>query len=240
MKTDDMNPSVALGERVIPYTLYRTDRKHLKIVVSPDLSVSVYAPVKAKESLIAKLVQKKAAWIARKLDLVETFHPLPSPKKYVSGETFVYLGRQYRLKVEQGKNRSAKLRGRYLLVQVKDIESHKESRQITDSWYRNHAKEIFNRYLQKNLAVGERHGIPKPILSIRKMKTRWGSCSSAGRITLNTELVKMPVHCIEYVIMHELCHMLHYNHGSKFYSLLTRCQPDWKARKEVLDRIRLN
>ena len=237
MKTDDVNPSVALGERVIPYTLHRAYRKRLKIVVSHDMSVDVYAPVKAKKRLITELVQKKAAWIARKLDLVETFHPLPSPKNYVSGETFVYLGRQYRLKVEQGKNRSAKLRGRYLLVQVKDIESREEARQTTDFWYRTRAKDIFNRYMRKNMEIAGRHGIPKPIVSIRKMKTRWGSCSSSGRITLNTELVKVPVHCIEYVIMHELCHMLHHNHGSKFYSLLTRCQPDWKARKEALDRI---
>ncbi len=239
MRIDNQNPSVALGGRVIPYSLHRTVRKRIKIVISPDMSVNVYAPVKAKGTLIAELVQKKAAWIARKLDLVETFHPLPSPKNYISGETFVYLGRQYRLKVEKGERRSAKLRGRYLIVKVKDIESCEEAKQLTDSWYRARAKAIFNRYLEKNMEVAGRHGILEPILSIRKMKTRWGSCSSAGRITLNTELVKMPVHCIEYVIMHELCHMLHHNHGSKFYSLLTRCQPDWKVRKKALDRILL-
>ena len=240
LKTDSIESSVTLGERVIPYILHRTNRKRLKIVVSPDLSVDVYAPAKAEITLVTKLVQKKASWIARKLDLVETFNPLPAPGKYISGETFVYLGRQYRLKVEQGKRRSAKLQGRYLLVQVKDIESRDEARKTTDAWYRTRAANIFNRYLLKNMEVAGRHGIPEPIVSIRKMKTRWGSCSSRGRITLNTELVKVPIHCIEYVIMHELCHMIHHNHGSKFYSLLTRCQPDWKSRKEVLDRIILH
>ncbi|MCF8081344.1 MAG: M48 family metallopeptidase, partial [Desulfobacterales bacterium] len=108
-----------------------------------------------------------------------------------------------------------------------------------DSWYRTRAQDLLHRYLAKCYEVASRHGVQKPLLSVRRMKRRWGSCTPKGRITLNTRLVQVPVHCIEYVIMHELCHLKEANHSKAFYSLLTRCQPDWRIRKEALNRFML-
>lgn len=237
MRPDKPMKEIAFGTRRITYTLHRRERKRLRIVVSPELSVDVFTPVTANEEQIEAALMKKAAWIAGKLDALERYHPLPAPKKYISGETLVYLGRQYRLKVERGNAQPAKLRGRFLKVWVKDKKDTRKIKNAVDAWYRKRAHETLNRYMKKCHTIASRHGVAEPVLAIRAMRRRWGSCSSKGRITLNLNLVKAPVHCIEYVIMHELCHMKYHNHSKSFYSLLTRCQPDWRKRKEILDKV---
>lgn len=209
------------------------------MVVNPDLSVVIHAPRKAALADIENAVGKKARWIAGTLDKVETYHPLPTPKQYVSGETFVYLGRQYRLKVINGALGTARMSGRYLRVSVADREDREKVRKQVEQWYQAHALATFERYLAKCYSVALRHGVPEPTVCVRKMKRRWGSCSASGRITLNVHLVQVPVHCIEYVIMHELCHLQHHNHSPSFYRLLTRCQPDWRTRKATLDCFRI-
>ena len=228
------------GSRQIPYRLHRAERKRLRVVVSPELVVDVYAPRNTDDEKIRLAVQNKASWIARTLDKLESYHPLPIPKRYISGETLVYLGRQYRLKIVKNSKKSAKLMGRFLWVWVENNNDTPSVKKAVDQWYRKRAREVLGRYLEKCYTVASRHGVPEPLLVIRTMQRRWGSCSNKGRITLNVNLIKVPVHCIEYVIMHELCHLKYNNHSKTFYSLLTRCQPDWRRRKEMLDRFRLS
>jgi predicted metal-dependent hydrolase len=227
---------IDFGTRSISYNLHREDRKKMRIVVAPELTVDVFVPETADDERIQAAVKKKAAWIARKLDALERYHPLPAPKQYISGETLVYLGRQYRLKVVQGPPQPAKLKGQFLWTWIEDKKNTTGVRKAVDSWYRKRAYETLGRYMGRCYAIAARHGVPEPLLLIRTMRRRWGSCSPNGRITLNLNLVKAPVHCIEYVIMHELCHLKYHNHSSSFYSLLTRCQPDWRNRKEILDK----
>ena len=228
---------VEFGSRRIPYQLTRQKRKRIRILVAPDLTVRVSAPLRAKDDQIDRVLSQKARWIARKLDEVKNFHPLPAPKQYVSGETFCYLGRQYRLKIDEGEKSPAKLRGKFLNLAVPDKQDREAVKKAVESWYRQRAEETFNRYLNKCTEVTERHGIPEASLTLRKMRTRWGCCSSKGRITINTNLIQAPVHCIEYVIMHELCHLKHHNHSPAFYKLLTQCMPDWQKRKNALHRV---
>jgi len=237
MRIDESIKAIDFGARKITYTLHRQDRRRMRIVVSPELTVDVFAPATANEEQIEAAVKRKAAWIAGKLDALESYHPLPTPKKYISGETLVYLGRQYRLKVEHGLEQSAKLIGRFLRVWVEDKKDTQGIKNAVDAWYRKRALETLGRYMEKCYAIASRHGVAEPVLTIRTMRRRWGSCSQKGRITLNLNLVKAPVHCIEYVIMHELCHLKYHNHSKSFYSLLTRCQPDWRNRKEILDKV---
>ncbi|MBW1728164.1 MAG: M48 family metallopeptidase [Deltaproteobacteria bacterium] len=240
MKTEAEKHIIEFGSRRIPYRLHRGDRKRLRIVVSPELTVDVFVPKTVNNDQVHLSVKKKASWIARTLDKLESYHPLPAPKRFISGETLVYLGRQYRLKVVKDSKQPAKLLSRFLWVWVEDKNDTQSIKKAVDQWYRKRANEYLKKYLEKCYMVASRHNVPEPLLVIRKMRRRWGSCSSKGRITLNVNLVQVPVHCIEYVIMHELCHLKHNNHSKAFYSLLTRFQPDWRKRKEVLDRFRLS
>jgi predicted metal-dependent hydrolase len=237
MKTETGEHLLKFGTRRIPYRLHRTDRKRLRIVVSPDLNVDAYAPIQVRDRRIHAAIFKKAPWIAKTLDKLRSYHPLPSLKRYISGETFVYLGRQYRLKVTQGAKRGASLNGQFLRVLVPDRTNGRMVKLAVEKWYKNRATEVFKRYLDKCYRIASRHNIPSPELSVRTMQKRWGSCSPSKRIILNLKLLQAPVHCIEYVIMHELCHLVRHDHSRGFYSLLSRCQPDWRERKAVLDRI---
>jgi predicted metal-dependent hydrolase len=228
------------GEREISYSLHRGNGRRLRLMVRPDLEVRVYAPRRASERDIIAAVHSKAPWIVKQLDNMKKLHPLPAPHHYMSGETFLYLGQPYRLRVEQGARTSVVLDGASLCVTLVDPGNTASARRALSEWYRKQAMQCFTERLTALGAVSARHRIPPPqTLRVRQMRTRWGSCSRAGKITLNIALVESPVQCVDYVIMHELCHLIHHNHSTAFYHLLTACMPDWQERKQSLKTMSL-
>ncbi|GIX04589.1 MAG: metal-dependent hydrolase [Planctomycetaceae bacterium] len=226
---------VTFGKQRIPFDLEFRDRERLAISVNPDQSVTVAAPAGRSVEEVLERVQKRAAWIARQRAHFEEFQPLTPPRRFVAGETHLYLGRQYRLKLTEDEIASVKLVGQFFRVHLPERNDADKVRRLLDDWYRNHAKEIFARRLDVCLESARSLGVSQPEIVVRQMTKRWGSCTKAGRILLNTELVKTPLHCIEYVIMHELCHLKVHDHSPKFYQLLSRCMPDWERRKQRLE-----
>ena len=226
---------IEFGGETIPFGLEMRQRRRLSISVHPDRRVTVLAPADCSLADVLARVQKRAAWITRQRAYFEQFHPLPHEKRYVSGETHLYLGRQYRLKIQSAATESVKLMGSYLHVATANCHDAIQVQQLLDDWYRNHAKDIFQTRLLQCLDDAPSLCMPPPVIIVRRMSRRWGSCTKAGHILLNLDLVKTPLYCIEYVIMHELCHLRIHNHSPSYYRLLSRCMPDWEKRKTRLN-----
>lgn len=226
--------SLQFGRTKIPFRLEFRPRRRLSISVYPNRSVLVLAPEGRKVDQVLSFVQKRAAWIVKQMDHFQQFHPLPENKRFVSGETHLYLGRQYRLKLIRSKEESVKLIGKYLHV-YSDQQKSELTNALLDTWYMARAGKIFSSKLSQCLENSPSLRCTPNKIIVRKMPKRWGSCNKSGNILLNLELVKMPFYCIEYVIMHELCHLRIHDHSPAFYRLLSRCLPDWEKRKARLD-----
>lgn len=229
--------SITFGRQNISFTLVWRNRNRLGIEVRPDKSVMVLAPIGKTLEDVLNRVRKRATWIVRQRDYFERFQPLPPPKRHVSGETHRYLGRQYRLKVVASEDESVKLIGRFIWVHSKSPQNPTHTETLLVAWYTEHAKATFRRRLAICLEVVRSMKLAEPHLVVRKMKTRWGSCSNNGTILLNTDLVKAPIDCIEYVIVHELCHLRERTHTPRFYRILSRYMPDWERRKARLEKV---
>lgn len=227
-----VNCQMTFGSREINYELSYQNRKTLGIRVYPDCKVKVIAPYDTTEEKLKIKLREKAPWIIKQQLEFLSYHPLTPPRKYINGETHLYLGRQYKLRIENAvKNEVNLFRGRLLVLQ-KDNAS---ARNLLTEWYREKASTHFEETLKKILPLFTRYNINQPELQIRQMPTRWGSCTPKGKVILNPELIKAPRGSIEYVITHELCHLIHHNHTRAFYDLQETLMPDWKKWKERLE-----
>ncbi|MEE7445452.1 M48 family metallopeptidase [Vibrio cholerae] len=210
-----------------------TDKVLIK--VHPDCRVIAFAPEEADSEAVLLAVKKRGRWIYEQLRDFRKQLEFTIPRQYISGESHYYLGKQYLLKVIEAPEQAQGvklLRGK-LEVSVRTKSADKVKELLTD-WYKARAKETFakrlNAMLEQALWVEER-----PPLRILTMQTQWGSCSPKGRITLNPHLVKAPRECIDYVILHELCHIAEHNHSERFYRLMGQVMPNWEKTKERLD-----
>ena len=214
--------------------IVRKDVKHINIKVKPNCAVVLTAPIDTKEKDIAYVLKKRAEWIDKKIAFYKD-HQTQIPKEYVSGENFCYLGRNYRLKVIESSNlEGVKLQRGYLQILVKNTSNFEKKQKLVKAWYLTKAEIHFQKAIEKYQPLVQRE---IENIRIREMKTRWGSCNPAkGYINLNSELIKKPTECIEYVVFHELAHLVHADHSTQFYNYLNLCMPDWKRRKEKLER----
>lgn len=219
----------------------KTARKVI-IKVHPDQRVVATVPHDASDDAIQDAMRKRARWIWQSIDEFAKQKDTVLPKRYVSGETQFYLGKRYVLKIindaEQVPN--VKLSRGKLNVTIKhevskDIDDRLvKIKPLIDKWYQHKAKAIFHERLAELLPKATWvTGIPS--FRVMAMKKQWGSCSTKGNLMLNPHLVKAPKECIDYVILHELCHVAEHNHSERFWRLLTQVMPSWKEVKAKLD-----
>lgn len=224
---------IQFGSREIAFRLSYHDRKSLGITVHPDQTIRVKAPHGASLEKIKQMVRKRAPWILRQQRFFLSFEPFTPPRKYISGETHLYLGRQYRLKVYSEPGDKVKLTRGYLRVYTLD---RTKVETLVKAWYQAKARQRFPELVQPWIERFKKYGVQPQGLDIRWMEKRWGSCTPRGKIILNVELIKAPKRCIEYVILHELCHLVHHNHGAAFFKLQENEMPDWENWKDRLEK----
>ena len=219
----------------LPVQIVRKDIKHLHLgVYPPSGRVRVAAPLAVSDDAVRLAVIGKLAWI-RKQQAKFAAQPRQTAREMVSGEGHYYLGRRYRLRVVEHAGPSrVMLRSRAALeLQVRSHYGAKEREQVLWRWYRARLRELVPPLLAKWEAA---LGVRAATVGIKKMKTKWGACSvDARRIWLNLELAKKPVQCLEYLIVHELTHLIEPHHNDRFVSLMDRHLQHWRHHRKILN-----
>lgn len=232
-----MGSNIIYGDQTIPYRVKPDVRRTTRVAihVDPDGTVVVDAPPDFDDAAVHRAVQKRARWVANHVDEARSRYAHVRPREYVSGEQVMYLGKRYVLKVALvgHKPGPVRLKGNRLIVETKTGDPA-DVRGKLRGWFKVKARDYFVRKLS-DLALRLPWVDEVPPIRLLTMETQWGSCSTSGQIILNPHLVKAPRECIEYVIIHELAHLKHHDHGPEFWKLVTGYVPDWKTSKKKLD-----
>ena len=215
-------------------TLYRKNIKNMYLrVVPPDAQIKVSAPLFASDRDIAEFVKSRREWILQKQKII-TDNKIKPQTKYTNGETHYLWGNEYTLQLIKNdtvKNAIIDSEKSILYLPVPKRSTIEKRKNILDEFYRCELKLALPEVLEKCIGIVGK----KPAgVTVRKMKN-WGNCKRDGRITLNLNLAKKDKECLEYVMIHELCHLIEFNHGKNFKKLMDKYCPNWKKIKEKLN-----
>ncbi|OGG49374.1 metal-dependent hydrolase [Candidatus Kaiserbacteria bacterium RIFCSPHIGHO2_02_FULL_54_11b] len=208
-------------------------------VLPPNGYVRVSAPVRMSDDAIRTLLATKISWIHKQRARFSG-QERQTVRRYLSGESHYYLGKRYRLDVVYVNGPSyVELKGKNVLILQARPRSEQERRErVLHEWYRNELRTLLAPMIEE---WQERLGVEPTSWDIKRMKTRWGTCNhKAGRIWLNLELIKKPLSCIEYVVVHELVHLIEKKHNDRFTELMSRHLPRWRSTKDNLNRFILS
>jgi predicted metal-dependent hydrolase len=187
---------------------------------------------------VERILRRRLPWIRRQRRELEALPPPSPPRKWVNAETHRYLGRQYRLKLVAGAERSVKLHGGYFRVTLPDPKDRAAVQRLMEGWYRERARALVTLRAWRLIAATSWLEVAEvPPIAIKALTHRWGSTTKAGRITFNVDVVKLPPACLDYVIAHELVHLKIPNHGPAYWRMLGRVMPDWEKWRERLGRV---
>lgn len=232
-RTNIKKDSISLGEIFIDVIQKNIKNLHLS-VHPPTGRVRISAPLRISLETIRLFAISKVAWIRKHQTRIQR-QKRETPREYISGESHYFFGKRYLLKVtKHGGRPSVKQHHDILELFVNSDSTRQQRLTILDRWYRKQLKEIIPQYISKyetkmNVHVAE--------WGIKKMKTKWGVCNiRAQRIWLNLELCKKPLHCIEYVVVHEMVHLLERKHNERFKRLMDTFLPNWRSFKDELNQ----
>jgi hypothetical protein len=218
----------------IDFKVLYSRRRSIGISVLPDSSVIVRVPYLTSFKTITSIVNEKYRWIIKHRDNYKKLDHNSFSKAYITGETHLFHGNPSTLKIETSEKPFVRFYNNTIALGTESTDNSLVIKRLLYKGYKNEALQYFPELFNKVLREHENQMFRPAGLIIRTMKRRWGSCSNKGIITLSTELIKLSDIYIEYVIIHELCHLKHHNHGPQFYKLLSVLFPEWKpVRKEL-------
>lgn len=228
-----------MAEALAGFQVVRTEqrRKTLALEVHPSGQVWVRAPQDCDERRIETFVAKRKAWITEQRAFFQQFDPRTPTRAWVAGESHLHLGRRYKLKIQKGDHPSVTIQGSNLVVTIQadasDVPVVVET--LVERWRHQQARVTFPALLAECLRHYQFQGLAAPTLRIQRLTKRWGSLSSKGNMTLHSGLVQASAACIRYVMLHELCHLVHTDHSPAFFKLLTEVCPGWRQHKSQLE-----
>ena len=203
-------------------------------VLPPGGRVRISAPLRTKDETIKLFAITKIGWIKKQITKFEN-QPRQTEREYVSGESHYLWGRRYRMEINyynSGRNK-VEIKGNRLILIVREVSSKEQREKVMNEWYRKLVKEKAQELTDQWEKI---IGVEAQPVQVRNMLTKWGSCNvGKGRIWVNLQLAKNPVECLEYVVVHELVHLLEKSHNSVFVGYMDEYLPDWRIRKNILN-----
>ena len=215
--------------------IHKKKVKNVTLKVKRDGTIHLTVPQEATDDYIERVIANKQEWIESQLKHFNENYEKTKEKEMVSGESFNYLGKSYRLKVIESNEEYVRLYRGYIEIYVKDKNNTLKKQELLKKWYQEKAKKKFTALVHEYEQI-----VKEEVNSIRviTMKTRWGSCNvDRKNINLNLELIKKPRYCIEHVILHELAHLKYPNHSKQFWEYMSVHMPNWEWRKDKLESI---
>ena len=203
----------------------------MAIHIDPFKGVIVRAPKRTRESEIRQLLEKKISWINKHLALTRQKASEIPRHNFMAGDIFLFKGENYSLVFESAKKNHIDIAGHYIIVGLKPDIPQEKIPEILKKWYISQARKIFN---ERVLVYSRGLGVEPARIAVRGQSKRWGSCSAKGNLNLNWKLVMAPPDILDYVVVHELCHLKHPNHQSEFWKLLGSIMPDYAVRRDWL------
>jgi predicted metal-dependent hydrolase len=220
----------------IDYKVVYTRRRSIGISIGPDSGVTVRAPYRTSLKTIESVIQSKSAWIFKHTHNYKSAKRINDFRSVTDRSTVFFRGKEYLVRITDSKENSVDILLDHILVGLKNIEEKDKAGIILEKWFRTNAEKYLKEKFEEILLRFKSYNFAPSEFAVRSLKRRWGSCSSRGKITISSELFKLDDIYLEYVILHELCHLRHHNHGKEFYKLLSEVFPDWKQRRSELKK----
>lgn len=206
--------------------IIRSNRKTITLVIEKDGSLTVRAPNRVPMNFIREFVGKHADWILKHQQKVRNYTPVPE-REYTTGEIFPYLGKTYPLEITREQEEKLRFNGRFKMAES----ARAKGRVVFESWYKTRAKELFPVRVRM---LADKHNLQFLKVRISSARTRWGSCSSKGTISLSWRLILLPMEIVDYVVIHELCHTVEHNHSNRFWRQVEKILPEYRLHRAWL------